>query len=44
MINFDAATKESIKAHNSIWPQILDHLYRILITGGSWSGKTNSLF
>ena len=25
-------------------PQIPDHLYRILIIGGSESGKTNSLF
>ena len=43
MINFDV-TKENIKEHNSNWPQILDHPYRILIIGGSGSGKTNSLF
>ena len=30
--------------HNSNWPRILDHLYRILTTVGSVSGKTNSLF
>ena len=30
--------------HNPNWPQILDHPYRILIIGGSGSGKTNSLF
>ena len=24
-------------------PEILDHLYRILLTGGSGSGKTNAL-
>ena len=25
-------------------PYIPDHPYRILIIGGSWSGKTNTLF
>ena len=30
--------------HNSNWPRILDHLYRISTTVGSVSGKTNSLF
>ena len=44
MINFDDATKENIKEHNPNWLQIPDHPYRILITGGSGSGKTNSLF
>ena len=39
MINFDDATK-----HKRTWPQIPDHPYRILIIGGSRSGKTNSLF
>ena len=29
--------------HNLNWPQIPDHPYRILIIGGSGSGKTNSL-
>ena len=43
MINF-GVTKETIKEHNTNWPQIPDHLYRILIIGGSGSGKTNSLF
>ena len=32
------------KKHNPNWPQIPDHSYRILIFGGSGSGKTNSLF
>ena len=32
------------KKKNQNWPQISDHPYRILITGGSGSGKTNSLF
>ena len=44
MINFDDITKENMKKHNSNWPQILDHPYRILIIGDSNSGKTNSLF
>ena len=39
MINFDGVTKEIIKGHNTNWPQIPDHPYRILITGGSGSGK-----
>ena len=44
MINFDDVVKEKIKEHNPNWPQIPDHPYRILIIGGSGSGKTNSLF
>ena len=44
MINFDDVTKENVKEHNPNWPQITDHPYRILIIGGSGSGKTNSSF
>ena len=44
MINFDDVIKEETKEHNPNWPQIPDHPYRILIIGGSGSGKTNSLF
>ena len=44
MINFDDVIKESINEHNSNWLQVPDHIYRILIIGGSGSGKTNSLF
>ena len=33
-----------MKGHNTNWSQITDHPYRILIIGGSGSGKTNSLF
>ena len=44
MINFDNAVKESIKEHNSNWPQIPHHPYRIAIIRGSGSGKTSSLF
>ena len=31
------------KRLNPNWPQIPDHSYRILITGGPGSGKTNAL-
>ena len=43
MIKFDDITKEVIKEHNTNWPEILDHLCRILIAGGSGSGKTDAL-
>ena len=43
MINFDKYTNESKIGHNSKWPYIPDHPYRILIIGGSGSGKTNAL-
>ena len=44
MIIFHYVTKEDIKEHNPNWPEIPDNSCRILITGGSGSGKTNSLF
>ena len=44
MINFVDVVKKIIKEHNPNWPQSPDHAYRILIIGGSGSGKTNSLF
>ena len=43
MINLDSITNENNKDHNKKWPYIQDHLYRILIIGGSGSGKTNTL-
>ena len=43
MINLDSITNKNNKEHNEKWPYIPDHLYRILIIGGSGSGKTNSL-
>ena len=43
MINFDNYTNENKIEHNSKWPYISDHPYRILIVGGSGSGKTNTL-
>ena len=36
-------TNENKRKHNSNWPYISDHPYRILIIGGSGSGKTNAL-
>ena len=43
MINFDNYANENKTKHNKNWPYIPDHAYRILITGGSGSGKTNLL-
>ena len=43
MINFDDYANEKKPEHNLKWPYIPDHLYRILITGGSGSGKINGL-
>ena len=36
-------TNEDAKEHNPNWSEILDHLCRILVAGGSRSGKTNAL-
>ena len=43
MINFDDYTNENKIEHNSKWPYIPDHPYRILIVGSSGSRKTNTL-
>ena len=43
MINLDSITYENNKEHNEKWPYIPDHPYRIIIIGGSGSGKTNAL-
>ena len=43
MINFDDYVNENKIKHNQKWPYIPDHPYRILIIGGSGSGKTNAL-
>ena len=43
MINLDNIVNNNNKEHNENWPYILDHPYRILIVGGSGSGKTNTL-
>ena len=43
MLNFDKYTNKNRINHNPNWPYIPDHPYRILIIGGSGSGKTNAL-
>ena len=43
MINFDDYSNENKRDYNSKWPYIPDHPHRILIVGGSGSGKTNAL-
>ena len=43
MITLDSITNENNKKHNKKWPYIPDHPCRILIIGGSGSGKTNPL-
>ena len=43
MTSFDDHTNENKTQHNLKWPYIPDHPYRILIIGGSGSGKTNVL-
>ena len=42
MIHLDSFTNENNKKHNEKWPYIPDHPYRILIVGGSGSGKRNT--
>ena len=44
MTNFDNYVNENKTKHNKNWPYIPYHPYRILIIGGSGSGKTNLLF
>ena len=43
MINLDNIVNNNNQQHNEKWPYIPDHPYRILIIGGSGSGKTNTL-
>ena len=43
MISFDDIVNENKTLHNKNWPYVPDHPYRILIIGGSGSGKTNAL-
>ena len=43
MINIDNYVNENKSEHNEKWPYIPDHLYRIIIIGGSGSAKTNAL-
>ena len=44
MINLDKIMNKNHKNHNEKWSHIPDLPYRILIIGGSGSGKTNTLF
>ena len=43
MINFDDNVNEHKTKHKKNWPYIPDNPYRILIIGGSGSGKTKVL-
>ena len=43
MINWDSITNENNKKHNEKCPYTPDNPYRMLIIGGSGSGKTNAL-
>ena len=43
MINFDDYVNEHKTDHDKIWSYIPNNPYRILIIGGSGSGKTNVL-
>ena len=43
MINRDNIINDNNNNHNEKWPHIPHHPYRILIIGGSGSGKTNTL-
>ena len=43
MINLDSITNENNEEHNEKWSYIPDHPYRIIITDGFGSGKTNTL-
>ena len=43
MFILDDVTNENNQDHNKKWLYIPDHPYRILIIGGSESGKTNTL-
>ena len=41
MINFDDYVNENKTKHNPKWLYIPDYPYRVLLVGGSGSGKTN---
>ena len=43
MINLNNITNKNNKEDNEKWSFIPDHLYRILVFGGSGSEKTNAL-
>ena len=43
MINLDNIVNNNNQQHNENWPYIPNHPFKILIIGGSESGKTNTL-
>ena len=43
MISLGSITNKNNKKRNEKWPYIPDYPYKILIIGGSGSGKTNTL-
>ena len=43
MLNIDNITNETNKEHSEKWPSIPDYPKRMIIIGGSGSGKTNAL-
>ena len=43
MINFDDYVDENKTKHNKNWLHTPDYPYRILVIGGSGSGRTNAL-
>ena len=43
MLNLDDITNENNKKQKKNWPFVPDYPCRMLITGGSGSGKTNAL-
>ena len=43
MINLDKIVNNNNEEHNEKWPYIPNHPYRILMIGGSRSGKTSTL-
>ena len=43
MINLESIVNDNNKKHNEDWSYVPDHPHRILIIGGSGSGKTNTL-
>ena len=44
MFNFDVITNDNNVRYNLKWPYITDHLYKVLMIGGSGSGKRYALF
>ena len=42
MFNLDEITNENDEEQNEKWPYTPDHPYKIMINGGSPSGKTNA--